>query len=129
MPRFTAPQINLYSKDLARAVAFYEGLGFAETFRTPGTGAPDHIELKLDGFTIGIATLAAARDHHGLQPGTGHSIELVFRTDDVDDAITALTAKGTPLLSPPHDFLEGKLRAAWIADPDGNPVQIYKFKG
>jgi hypothetical protein len=26
-------------------------------------------------------------------------------------------------LSPPHDFI-GTLRAAWVADPDGNAVQI-----
>jgi predicted enzyme related to lactoylglutathione lyase len=107
-------------------VGFYEGLGFAETFRTPENGPPDHIELKLDGFTLGIATLAAAREHHGLKPGSGHSIELVFQVDDVDEAAAALTDKGAPLLTPPHDFLGGQLRAAWIADPDGNPVQIYQ---
>lgn len=31
---------------------------------------------------------------------------------------------GAPLLSPAHDFLNGELRAAWIADPDGNPIQV-----
>jgi predicted enzyme related to lactoylglutathione lyase len=128
MPRFRSPQINLYSRDLLRAMGFYEGLGFVETFRTPETGPIDHIELKLDGFTLGIASLAAAQAHHGLNPGSGHSIELVFQLDDVDDAVAALTAKGAPLLSPPHDFLDGKLRAAWIADPDGTPVQLYRMR-
>ena len=127
--KFSAHQINLYSKDIDRALAFYEGLGFVESFRTPETGAPAHVELKLDGFTLGIATFAAARDHHGLEPGTGHSIELAFQTDSPDEAVAALTAKGAPLLAPPHDFLNGQLRAAWIADPDGNPVQLYRFKG
>jgi catechol 2,3-dioxygenase-like lactoylglutathione lyase family enzyme len=101
--KFSAPQINLYSADLDRALAFYQGLGFVETFRTPETGAPEHIEATLDGFTLGIATLAAARDHHGLEPGAGHSIELVFQTDNPDEAVAALTAKGAPLLVPPHD--------------------------
>jgi hypothetical protein len=53
---FSSPQINLYSHDVVRLVTFYEGLGFRETFRTPKEGPPDHIELGLDGFTIGIAS-------------------------------------------------------------------------
>ena len=55
--------INLYSRDLPKAKAFYEQLGFKESFRTPAAGDPVHIELKLDGFSIGIATIEAAREH------------------------------------------------------------------
>ena len=130
MAVFTAPMINLYSRDLPRALAFYSDLGFVETFRTPASGAPAHIELKLDGFTLGIATIEAAREHHGLRPdGDGRWIEIVVWTDDTDAAVSALVARGAPLLSPAHDFLDGKLRAAWIADPDGNPVQLVQRKG
>jgi catechol 2,3-dioxygenase-like lactoylglutathione lyase family enzyme len=127
-PRFSAPQINLYSRDVDRAVAFYERLGFRQSFRTPATGPIDHIELMLGNFTIGIATMVAARDHHGLHPGTGHAIEIAIRTEDTDAALAMLTKAGAPLLSPPHDFLDGQLRAGWIADPDGNPVQIYQMR-
>jgi predicted enzyme related to lactoylglutathione lyase len=123
---FRTPQINLYARDLPRAVAFYEQLGFVEIFRLPKTGPIEHIELALDGFTLGIATLEAARAHHGLQPGEGRSVELVLRVDDVDAAIADLLARGAPLLAAPHDFAGGILRAGWIADPDGNPVQIYR---
>lgn len=63
-----SPMISLYSRDLPRAVAFYCELGFVETFRTPASGEPAHVELRLDGFTLGIATLEAAREHHGLRP-------------------------------------------------------------
>jgi hypothetical protein len=38
MPRFRAPMINLYSRDLSRAAAFYSGLEFSEGFRTPESG-------------------------------------------------------------------------------------------
>jgi catechol 2,3-dioxygenase-like lactoylglutathione lyase family enzyme len=125
MPAFTAPMINLYSRDLARAAAFYSQLGFVEAFRTPASGEPVHIELALDRFTLGIATIEAAKEHHGLRPGgEGRWIEIVVWTDDTDAALKVLTEKGAPLLSPAHDFLDGKLRAAWIADPDGNPIQI-----
>jgi predicted enzyme related to lactoylglutathione lyase len=129
MPRFSAPLINLYSRDLPRAMAFYEGLGFVETFRTPPSGEPTHVQLKLDGFSLGIATIEAARAHHGLHPeGEGRSIEIVVWTDDTDAALRALVGKGAPLLAPAHDFLDGRLRAAWIADPDGNPIQLVQRK-
>ena len=125
MPAFKAPQINLYSRDLSRALAFYAELGFVETFRTPATGVPVHVELKLDGFTLGIATIEAAREHHGLSPeGEGRWIEIVVWTDDTDGAVRTLAAKGAPILSPAHDFLDGRLRSAWVADPDGNPIQL-----
>jgi predicted enzyme related to lactoylglutathione lyase len=129
MPAFRAPMINLYSRDLLRAAAFYSELGFVESFRTPASGEPVHIELTLDGFTLGIATMEAAKQHHSLQPGgEGRWIEIVLWTDDTDAALNDLVAKGAALLSPAHDFLEGKLRAAWIADPDGNPVQLVQRK-
>jgi hypothetical protein len=92
-------------------------------------GEPVHIELTLNGFTLGIATLDAAKEHHSLRPrGEGRWIEIVLRTDDTDAALNSLVAKVAPLLSPAHDFLDAKLRAAWIADPDGNPVQIVQRK-
>lgn len=125
MPVFNRPMINLYSRDLLQAVAFYSGCGFTERFRTPATGEPSHIELTLDGFTIGIATIDAARDDHGLDPkGDGRWIEIVLWTDDTDAALRDLAEKGAKVLSQAHTFLDGKLRAAWIADPDGNPVQL-----
>lgn len=101
-----------------------------ETFRTPDAGEPIHIELKLDSFTLGIATIEAVRDHHGLRPeGDGRWIELVLWTDNVDASVAELVAHGAQLLSPAHDFLEGELRAAWIADPDGNPIQLVQRGG
>ena len=123
MPTFRAPMINLYSRDLPRALAFYLQLGFVEAFRTPTSGEPVHIEITLDGFTL--PTIEAAKEHHSLRPGgEGRWIEIVLWTDDTDAALNAFVAKGVPLLSPAHDFLNGELRAAWIADPDGNPIQL-----
>jgi len=125
MPTFRAPMINLYSRDPSRAVAFYSELGFVESFRTPASGEPVHIELTKDGFNLGIATVEAAKKHHGLRPvGEGRWIEIVLWTEDTDAALNDLVAKGAPVLSPAHDFLDGKLHAAWIADPDDNPIQL-----
>src|SRR3954470_6247515 len=121
---FRTPMINLYTLDLPRSLAFYQRLGFVETFRTPQEGAPVHVEVTLDGFTVGIATVDAATVDHGLQPQLdGRAIEIVLWTDDTDRAFADLTAGGARVLSPPHDFLE-HLRVAWVTDPDDNPIQL-----
>jgi catechol 2,3-dioxygenase-like lactoylglutathione lyase family enzyme len=118
------PQINLYALDILKSVAFYSALGFVETFRTPQEGHPDHVELILDGFTIGIASAAAAATDHGLQPQlNGRAIEIVLWTDDTDGAFAQLTATGSRALSAPHDWLDD-LRIAWVTDPDDNPIQL-----
>ena len=125
VPDFHAPQINLYSRDLPTALAFYRALGFAETFRGTAGDTPRHVEMRLDGFTLGIATLDAAAQDHGLAiAGDGRGIEIVLWTDDVDAAFARVVAGGARSLSRPHDFLDGRLRAAWVADPDGNPIQL-----
>jgi len=122
---FRSPMINLYSRDLGRAQSFYQSLGFQETFRTPVDGPPIHVEWRRYEFHLGIATIVSARADHGLTPhGEGRWIEIVLWTDDVDRAVGTLVAAGSPLISPPHDFLDGRLRMAWVSDPEGNPIQI-----
>jgi hypothetical protein len=116
---FTRPAINIYSHDVMRLVGFYDGLGFRETFRTPKEGTPVHVEVTMDGFTIGIAAVDAAIADHGLNPDLGgRPVEIVLWTDDADRDYARLTAEGAPPLSAPHDFLS-HLRLAWVADPDG----------
>jgi catechol 2,3-dioxygenase-like lactoylglutathione lyase family enzyme len=125
---FRSPAINIYSRDVMRLVAFYELLGFRETFRTPKEGTPVHVEVTLDGFTIGIASVDAAIAEHGLSPNLGgRPVEVVLWTDDTDREYARLTADGAPSLSPPHDFL-ADLRLAWVADPDGNPIQLAQHR-
>ena len=125
---FSNPAINIYSRDIVRLVSFYEGLGFRETFRTPEDGPPVHVEVTLDGFTIGIADVEAARADHGLSPDLGgRPVEIVLWTDDTDRDYARLIADGAPSLSAPHDFLSD-LRLAWVADPDGNPIQLAQHR-
>jgi catechol 2,3-dioxygenase-like lactoylglutathione lyase family enzyme len=125
---FRDPAINIYSRDVMRLVRFYAGLGFRETFRTPDEGSPAHVAVTLDGFTLGIAAVDAAIAHHGLRPDLGgRPIEIVLWTDGTDRDDARLTAGGAPSLSPPHDLL-ADLRAAWVADPDGNPIQLVQHR-
>lgn len=122
---FRDPQINLYVEDAEVSARFYHDLfGFRETFRTPKKGAPIHVELRLGNLTLGVATKESVSSIHGFKPGAGpSSAEIVLWTDDVDKSFASVTARGARPLSPPHDFI-GTVRGAWVADPDGHPIQI-----
>ena len=121
---FRSPQVTLYSRDLGRAVSFYTKLGFREAFRYPRDGDPEHVEMLLDGFNLGIATVETATQNHGLNPNVdGQGMEIVLWADDVDAAVERLVSDGARVLSTPHDWLDD-LRLAWVADPDDNPIQI-----
>jgi glyoxylase I family protein len=129
MPTYRAPQVILFSDDLPRVAAFYAHLGFVETFRVPADGDPIHVDLVLDGYKIGIASAASTRDDHGLDPIVeGQRAAIVVWTDDTAAAYDALTAMGAPALAAPRRWLE-RLLIAWIADPDGNPVQLAQLVG
>jgi catechol 2,3-dioxygenase-like lactoylglutathione lyase family enzyme len=128
---FSTPQVNVYASDVARSVEFYRGFGFDETFRTPREGDPIHVEMVLDGFKLGVASVASAVADHGLdldlaRPGRG--MEVTLWTDDTDAAVARVAAAGAPVLSEPHDWLDS-LRVAWVADPDGNPVELVERRG
>jgi catechol 2,3-dioxygenase-like lactoylglutathione lyase family enzyme len=129
--KFTDPAINYYVDDVEIAAHFYsEYFGFVETFRTPKHGKPIHVELKLGPLVLGLALKEAGRSMHGLPLGPGGSprAELVVWTENVDEAYAMLLEKGVPSISAPHDFLS-TLRAAWVMDPDGNPVEIVSRRG
>jgi predicted enzyme related to lactoylglutathione lyase len=115
--RFRAPQVILFSRDVVRAAAFYTSLGFTELYRRPAGGEPTHVDLALDGYVIGIA--AAAED----VAREGRGAALTLWTDDARDAFAVLTSNGAPSLVAPRDW-PGGLVTAWIADPDGNAIQI-----
>jgi glyoxylase I family protein len=121
---FRSPQVILFSENIERAAAFYSSLGFTETLRVPNGGEPIHVDLTLDGYKIGIASVASTREDHGLDPvPEGQRAAVILRTDDTVAAFAELTANGAPALVAPHEWL-GRLLIAWIGDPDGNPIQI-----
>jgi catechol 2,3-dioxygenase-like lactoylglutathione lyase family enzyme len=125
VPTLTNHLVNILTNDLERSLGFYRDLlGFSETFRTPKTGPPEHVELELGALNVGVSTLEALERHHGLTGGGGPPrAEIALWASDVDGASAWIKKKGAASLSEPHDFA-GVLRAAWVADPDGNPVQI-----
>lgn len=122
---FRDPQVNFYVSDVEAMATFYRDvLGFTESFRTPAEGRPVHVELRIGGFVVGMAGIESARRMHGIDVGGNQPrAEVVLWTDDVDAAYAHVVARGARSLAEPHDFL-GSVRAAWVADPEGNPVEL-----
>ena len=122
---FTEGFVNLYTDDMDAALHFYaDVIGFTETFQTPTEGTPEHVELTLGGFGVGLGTVEAARRVHGVdaQPGSPAMV-LVLWCDDVDRAFERLVGAGTSVVQTPHDTGNDN-RNALLRDPDGNLVEI-----
>ena len=122
---FTTALVNLYTSDIEAGLRFYrDGLGFEETFRTPKEGTPEHVELTLNGFGLGLGTVEAAKRVHGVDavPGSPAMVVVVW-TDDVDDAFAVLVSAGSPVVQAPHNTGNDN-RTALLRDPDGNLVEI-----
>jgi lactoylglutathione lyase len=117
--------VNLYTGDIEAGLHFYRDLlGFTETFRTPKDGVPEHVELRLDGFMVGLGTVEAARRVHGIEAAPGSpAMVLVLWTDDLERAHADLVAAGVPVLQPPHDTGNNN-RNFMVRDPDGNLVEL-----
>jgi lactoylglutathione lyase len=117
--------VNLYTADIEAGLRFYRDLlGFTETFRTPKEGIPEHVELTLNGFAIGLGTVEAAKRVHAVDASPGApAMVLVIWTDDVDAAFERLTFAGVQAVQPPHDTGNNN-RNALLRDPDGNLVEI-----
>ncbi|WP_460795854.1 mycothiol transferase [Nocardioides pacificus] len=121
----TSGMVNVFTGDMEAAIVFYrDRLGLAETFRTPASGTPEHIEFAAGGFTLGLGTVEAARRVHGIDstPGTP-AMALVLWNDDVDATYADLVAAGAPAVKEPHDAGNDN-RNAVVRDPDGNLVEL-----
>lgn len=126
---FTDGLVNLYTRDIKAGIRFYKDLlGLKETFRTPKTGMPTHVEFKAGGFTLGLGTVEAAKRVHGVTatPGT-HSMALVLWTEDVDLMFGHLQSARVTVVQSPHDTGNNN-RNALLKDPDGNLVEIVSKK-
>jgi len=125
---FVGFQVNLYADDVQQGVDFYSALGFEESYRSPGV--PRHVELKGAGLTIGISSVQAARDDHGVEVSQdGAAMEIVLWCDDVDAAYALALAAGAAVMREPHDFQEGRLRVGRVMDPLGNPLALVQERG
>ncbi|OGQ24042.1 MAG: glyoxalase [Deltaproteobacteria bacterium RBG_16_71_12] len=67
----------------------------------------------------------AAEDSKWFAPSTG-SFMINYRVDDMNGILRRLKDGGVPILKGPEHSEEGTF--AWIVDPDGNKVELWKPK-
>ncbi len=103
---FHGGQSNYYVQDVERIAAFYrDSFGFKETYRNPKLGEPDHIEIRLGEYLIGLSSIQAGRTIHRLPLDPGKpSGEIVLWTNDVDQAHAMLIDKRVHCIREPHNF-------------------------
>ena len=119
MAREATLRLELFVRDLERAVAFYRDvLGFSV-----GNAQPDYVDVRLGSVTFGLGPQDRLRAAHhfgqaALQQQKGTGVEIVIEVDDVEAAHARVVAAGHPL--------SGNLgRRSWgltdfrVIDPDG----------
>jgi catechol 2,3-dioxygenase-like lactoylglutathione lyase family enzyme len=125
MRMFLDFQINMIVEDVEPCVSFYKALGFEETYRTPAEGAAEHVEVRALGLTLGIASVAAAREVHGIHvSGEGGAAHVCLWCDDADAAFQRMLRAGARAVREPSDFQGGGLRTAWALDPASNLIEV-----
>lgn len=118
-------QINMVVEDVEPCVSFYKAIGFEETYRTPAEGAAEHVEVRTLGLTLGISSVTAAREVHGLDvSGDGNAVQVCLWCHDVDAAFERMLQAGARAVREPRDFQGGRLRNGWVLDPANNLVEV-----
>lgn len=116
-------QVNLFADDVEPAVAFYGALGFEERYRSPAHGAPLHVELFGGGLTVGISSVRAALEEHGVEVSAeGAAVEIALWCDDAVAAYAAALGAGAAPLRAPYESQGGRLIIGRVLDPLGNPL-------
>jgi len=112
--------------DMAESVRFYRllGLDIPESAETE-----QHVDIELGGgIRLMLDTIEVVQSFSEWKPASGgHRMGLAFRCDDpadVDGTYAAVTAAGYESVLEPFDAFWGQ-RYATVADPDGNPVDLY----
>ena len=122
----TLDAFGLICADMTESVRFYRllGLDIAE-----GAENEQHVDIELGGgVRLMLDTIELVQSFSDWEPASGgHRISLAFRCvdpADVDRTHAAVTAAGHRSVLEPFDAFWGQ-RYATVADPDGNPVDLY----
>lgn len=118
-------QINMIVENVEPCVSFYKAIGFEETYRTPAEGAAEHVEVRALGLTLGVSSVTAAREVHGLHvSGDANAVHVCLWCHDVDAAFERMLQAGARTVREPQDFQGGRLRNGWALDPANNLIEV-----
>jgi lactoylglutathione lyase len=100
--------------DLPATRAFYETLGFTQTYRFPPQGDADFVTMARGDSSIGIGAGGATDEDR-----FGYWVYV----DDVDATLEQLRGSGAVVVAEPEDQPWGE-RVARTRDPEGNLVYL-----
>ena len=119
--------IGLRVARLERSLAFYAALGYEIVGSVPATSLGDLTMIKLpdDPFvTIELVSRSSASTSSG-----GNSLShFVIKVESMDTVLAELAAAGIHPEEPPvSPDGSDEFRIAWIADPDGNRIELVQW--
>ena len=122
----TLDAFGMVCADMAESVRFYRLLGLDIP---EGAESEQHVDIEIGGgVRLMLDTVELVKSFSDWEPASGgHRMALAFRcadSADVDDVHAAVIAAGYRSVSDPFDAFWGQ-RYATVADPDGNPVDLY----
>ncbi len=112
------------TKDLERALAFYEALGLSRSRTrqlTKGKATLVFVEPPEGNFAIELVYNWGRDEAYEGGERFGH---FAFEVDRIDDLLPALTTAGGTVLREPYMLEDTGPRIAFVADPDGNQVEL-----
>ena len=121
--------INLKVNDLDASIAFYGKLGFPEFLRlTEVDGQPWIVYLRITDELYIELLPGGNGGRAGDQQATGLN-HLCLTTPDIEMTAATLAKAGVPPTTPldPHKRGVDRNRGFWIADPDGNRIEIMEM--
>lgn len=126
MTAITQLQVNLFCENVNLCLAFYKRLGLPEAFRFPSTGPIEHVEVEVAGTRVGLSSAAVANKlaDLGVTTGVSPTTELVLWSENTDNLFDRSLAAGATAVTKPMDSPDGRLRYAWVRDPDGHQVKV-----
>lgn len=118
----TLDYVVIVVEDLELSVAFYTvKLGLRLKHRSD-----DYAQIEAGATRLGLFTRTAMAKtiDRAIEPHAGgHQFELGFFVEDCDQAFAELRDTGVTIVTPPRSRSWGQ-RTAYVADPDGNLIEL-----
>jgi hypothetical protein len=122
----TGVQVNLFCLDVETCAHFFEALGMRRAFVWPSTGPSVHIEVEAAGVRVGFDSITVANELANLNvtDPRERSSEVALWVTDVEYFFALAVRSGAHVLCPPMDSSDGRLRFAWVSDPENHQVKL-----
>ena len=108
--------------DIDRSVAFYEKLGFEETWRMPIGDEAINVFMNMPGEDP-VLELTYNHGVDSYELGTGYN-HIALAVEDLDGTLEGLASEGIEPEKPPYQVRAGGSRICFVRDPDGYRIEL-----